>query len=71
MMKPNAVHESSYRDEDLLTAAEVAAILKMSKATLDGWRCKRIGPKFRKMGRRIVRYLGADVRRFVEGQGNP
>jgi predicted DNA-binding transcriptional regulator AlpA len=48
-----------------LTELEVATQLGLSVATLRAWRLKGRGPRFVRFGR-AVRYLAADVERFVE-----
>ena len=48
-----------------LTEHEVARRLGLSVATLRAWRLKGKGPRFVRFGR-AVRYLAADVERFVE-----
>lgn len=48
-----------------LTEHEVAERLSMSVATLRAWRLKRKGPRYVRFGR-AVRYLVADVDRFVD-----
>jgi excisionase family DNA binding protein len=48
-----------------LTEHEVAARLGLSVATLRAWRLKAKGPDFVRFGR-AVRYLEADVDRFVD-----
>lgn len=48
-----------------LTEHEVAKQLGLSVATLRAWRLKGKGPRFVRFGR-AVRYLVADVERFVE-----
>jgi len=68
-MKANVVSHSLFNDDDFLTTAEVAVALQVSKATLDGWRCKGMGPKFTKLGKRLVRYRWSDVRQWLEKQG--
>lgn len=45
----------------LLTPKEAAAFLRVSEKTLEGWRSKGTGPKFRRLGHRTVRYLQADL----------
>ncbi|MCL1825818.1 MAG: helix-turn-helix domain-containing protein [Betaproteobacteria bacterium] len=69
-MKQYDTQETRYGDGDFLTTQEVAKALQLSKATLDGWRCKgTTGPKFTKLGKRLVRYKWADVRQWLEKQG--
>ena len=49
----------------LLTPREAAAILRVSKETLNVWRCTRRYPlPFVKIGR-SVRYRQADIERFI------
>ena len=48
-----------------LTETDVAKRLGLSVATLRAWRLKRKGPRFVRFGR-AVRYLAADVDRFIE-----
>ena len=50
----------------LLSTAEAGAVLGVSPRTLEDWRLRGGGPLFRKLGRRIVRYLASDLSAFVE-----
>jgi len=45
----------------LLTPSEAARLLKVSKATLATWRARARGPKYRKLGGRMIRYAAEDV----------
>jgi len=49
----------------LMTTAEAAAFLSVSCRTLEDWRLRGGGPRFRKMGR-LVRYHTADLIAFVD-----
>ena len=51
---------------DLLEEREAAAILSASVQTLRNWRWKGEGPRFRKIGKRLVRYARADLLSFIE-----
>jgi len=51
-----------------LTEHEVAQRLSLSVATLRAWRLKRKGPRYVRFGR-AVRYLVADVERYVDACG--
>ena len=53
----------------LLTDYEVAALLGASLQTVRNWRWRGEGPRFVKLGGRMVRYRPADVQAFIEGQG--
>ena len=52
---------------DLLAEREAAAILGVSIQTLRNWRWRGEGPRYRKLGLRLVRYLRADLLAFIEG----
>ena len=54
---------------DLLADREAAAILGISVQTLANWRWRGEGPRFRKIGKRMVRYARADLEAFIEGEG--
>lgn len=45
----------------LLTPKEAAAFLQVSEKTLEKWRTKGTGPKFRRLGHRTVRYSQDDL----------
>ena len=46
-----------------LLTEEVARRLRVSARTLEQWRYQRIGPKFRRVGGRVI-YALADIERF-------
>lgn len=52
---------------DLLTDRDAAAILTASVQTLRNWRWRGEGPRYRKLGKRMVRYARADLLAFIEG----
>jgi hypothetical protein len=54
-------------DEELLSLAEVAEILKSPENTLRWWRQIGSGPEFFKIGRHLVTTVG-DVRRYIREQ---
>jgi hypothetical protein len=54
-------------DEDFLTLAEVAAILRVPVNTLRWWRQRGRGPRFFKIGRRLVTTIG-DLKRWIDEQ---
>ena len=51
------------------TEKEIASMLALKPGTLAVWRCKGIGPRFKKVGR-SVRYHMRDIDHFVE-HGHP
>lgn len=52
---------------DFVTATEAARILGVSPKTVDNWRWKGQGPRYHKIGRRLVRYYRADLAKFAAG----
>lgn len=52
---------------DLVDEREAAAILGCAVQTLRNWRWRGTGPKVRRCGLRMVRYLRADLAAFIEG----
>lgn len=49
---------------DLVNENEAAAILSTAVRTLRNWRALRKGPRYRKIGARMVRYHRADLAEF-------
>lgn len=54
---------------DLLTEAEAADVLHVAVRTLRNWRALRKGPRYRKIGARMVRYHRADLVEFQRVMG--
>lgn len=52
---------------ELLTDTEVAALCGCAVQTLRNMRWRGEGPRFVKLGRRMVRYKPADVQAFIDG----
>jgi hypothetical protein len=50
---------------DLVDEREAAAILGAQVQTLRNWRWRGDGPRFRKVGARLVRYHRADLAAFI------
>lgn len=57
------------KDEDFLTLAEAAAILRIPVNTLRWWRQRGDGPRFFKIGRHLLTTIG-DLRAWIEQQKN-
>tara|TARA_R110000851_G_scaffold72099_1_gene160004 strand:+ start:1426 stop:1650 length:225 start_codon:yes stop_codon:yes gene_type:complete len=55
---------------DLLDENQAAVSLSIAVQTLRNWRWKGIGPRFRKIGARTVRYHRADLAAFIERQND-
>ncbi|MDA3913117.1 helix-turn-helix domain-containing protein [Oleiagrimonas sp.] len=53
---------------DLIDERKTAAILSVSVQTLRNWRWRGDGPRWRKLGKRVVRYHRADLAAFIEGK---
>jgi hypothetical protein len=51
---------------ELMTSAEVAALLRVSQATLCRWRERGIGPRVLWLSARMPRYSWRDVQRWME-----
>lgn len=51
---------------DLIDEHEAALILGCAVQSLRNWRWKRIGPRWRKVGMRMVRYRRDDLLAFIE-----
>ena len=65
-MNPDTIPTVELRPGDLLSDREVSALLGISTVTLCNWRSTGKGPRYRKIGKRVVRYLRADVEAFIE-----
>jgi hypothetical protein len=50
----------------LLTEADAAAYLRLTRRALQAWRYQGRGPRFVKISRRAVRYRIDDLEAFVE-----
>lgn len=61
-LAPQAV--AKLQPGDLIDEREAAAILGVSRKTLLNWRALRRGPRYRKIGARLVRYHVADLVEF-------
>lgn len=52
---------------DLLTEIEAAEAMHVAVRTLRNWRALHKGPRFRKIGQRLVRYHRVDLAAFING----
>lgn len=57
--------DNSLLPGDLLDEKEAAAILHTAVRTLRNWRALGKGPRYRKIGQRLVRYHRADLAAFI------
>lgn len=60
--------DNSTQAGDLLSEKEVAAILKVSRHTLQNWRWSNTGLRALKIGTRAVRYRRSEVEAFINGE---
>jgi predicted DNA-binding transcriptional regulator AlpA len=51
---------------ELLTPAECADLFQVSERTLAYWRYEHRGPRWIKLGQKLVRYRREDVTAFIE-----
>ena len=51
---------------DLLNTKQAARTLGVSHRTLEDWRCTGSGPRFLKLGNRMVRYRLSDLQEFLQ-----
>lgn len=49
-----------------LTPDQVAEVYSIPRGSLANWRCKKIGPKYFRVGRKVL-YLIEDVETFITG----
>jgi predicted DNA-binding transcriptional regulator AlpA len=63
--KCNRCNSGSDGVDRLLNQTEVAAMLSLSPRTLEYYRAKGLGPKFRKIGK-LARYALSDVQAYIE-----
>jgi hypothetical protein len=61
--------DAQLRPGDLVDEREAAAILAAEVRTLRNWRALGKGPRFRKVGQRLVRYHRADLAAFIANGG--
>ena len=57
--------------EQLLTPDEAAAYLRVAPHTLAQWLSKGVGPPYRKVGPRLVRYDRTELESWLQAQASP
>jgi predicted DNA-binding transcriptional regulator AlpA len=57
----------SLQPDELVSPKEAAAILGSNERTLANWRTLKQGPRFVKLGARMVRYHRTDLAAFLTG----
>jgi hypothetical protein len=63
--EPSTVSTTQLQPGDLVDEREAAAVLCVEVRTLRNWRALGKGPRFVKVGERMVRYLRDDLASFV------
>ena len=63
----HVAHDAYAAPDDLLTETEAAASLRVAVQTLRNWRWRGTGPRYRKIGQRLVRYARSDLQAFIAG----
>lgn len=54
--------------EELLKEDEAAKFLKLSPATMQSWRARKVGPPFIALSRKAVRYRLTELLEFVKAK---
>lgn len=71
LVNPSTPHTAAKLSPgDLVDEREAAAILGAQVQTLRNWRWRNTGPRWRKVGQRLVRYHVADLAAFIDA-GSP
>ncbi len=55
-------------DEAMTKPEEAAAYLRLKRATLAWYRCHGGGPKYVRVGPKLIRYRMGDLREYAKGQ---
>ena len=58
----------TWHDDALATPQEAAAFLRLKYGTLAWYRCQGGGPKFTRVGPKLIRYRMGDLREYAKGQ---
>lgn len=56
------------RPGDLVDEREAAVLVHAGVGTLRNWRAANKGPRYYKVGKRLVRYHRADLQAFIDGE---
>lgn len=54
--------------DTLMSEEEAAKVIGVSKRTLQRWRCKGIGPVYRQITKKCIRYRRGDLVEFLSGK---
>ena len=65
---PNLLRPLPENDDTLIRRADVPNFLPVASQTLARWASEGQGPKFVKLGRRLVAYRVGDLREWLRGQ---
>lgn len=56
-------------ESPLLSTRQAAEILGLSSGTLENWRSAGVGPPWRRIGSKTIRYLKSELIAWTEGPG--
>ena len=70
-MNPNATILLPLPEDDdtLIRRADLPRYLPVASQTLARWACEGQGPRFIKVGRRLVAYRAGDLREWLQARG--
>ena len=57
--------------DKLLDQSAAAEILGVKESCLEQWRCRRQGPPFLKIGKKLVRYRAAELAAWLDSRAVP
>ena len=63
--------EGTMAEDELLTVAELAELLKVTPQTIYAWRAERHGPPAVKLNDRAIRFRRCDVDAWLEARSEP
>ena len=55
-------------DDVLIRRADLPQYIPVASQTLSRWACEGQGPRFIKVGRRLVAYRAGDIRQWLQGR---
>ena len=61
-----ATEDELFKKYERLTSKEAAKFLSVSEQTLSNWRCRKEGPKYFKLGAKMVRYRLKDLEEWMQ-----
>lgn len=59
------MQDNIYKPSDLLTTNESSVVIKAAPATMRNWRTLKKGPRWVRVGQKMIRYRYADLEAFI------